>query len=330
MAPMRASRDRLLEVIAIQNEIASSPLELDEVMARVAACAQDLTSAVAAVVELAEGDQMVYRAATGSAASHVGLRLQAEGSLSGLCVREGEVLNCIDSEEDPRVDREACRRVGARSMLCVPLQHGDDTVGVLKVMAPRAQAFDAEDARLLEMLSGVVAAHLGHAQKHEEVLEQSLSDPLTGLGNRRAYDQHLAVESARVDRYGQDLSLVLLDLDRFKQVNDTFGHPRGDEVLAEVGRLLIEVVRRPDLAFRLGGDEFALVLPETPLVHAGAVAGRLSGAVERSRVIAGEVTVSAGVAQAVTRDPLRLHEAADAALYEAKERRGSVALAGVR
>ena len=316
-----------MEVIAIQNEIASSPLDPDEVMARVAACAEDLTSAAAAVVELAEGDQMVYRAATGSAARHVGLRLRAEGSLSGLCVREGEVLNCADREEDPRVDREACRRVGARSMLCVPLRHGDETVGVLKVMAPRAEAFDAEDARLLEMLSGVIAAHLGHAREHEEVLGQSLSDQLTGLGDRRAYDGRLAEESARVARYGQDLSLVLLDLDHFKHVNDTFGHPRGDEVLAEVGRLLTEGIRRPDLAFRLGGDEFALLLPETPLAHAAAVAERLAGAVERSRVIAGDVTVSAGVAQAVTRDPLRLHEAADAALYEAKERRGSVALA---
>lgn len=114
------SKMALLEIIRTQTEIAKAGMDLGNVMALVAERTQQLTNAVGAVVELAEGDDMVYRAASGSAASQLGLRIGREGSLSGLCVRERKILVCDDSETDERVDREACRKVGLRSMIVVP------------------------------------------------------------------------------------------------------------------------------------------------------------------------------------------------------------------
>ncbi len=137
--------------------------EPEAVMAAIARRAQQLTGADSGVVELLEGDEMVYRAATGAAEGTVGLRLDAYASLSGLCARTGTILRCDDTETDPRVNREACRRVGARSMLVVPLRHQDRSIGVLKVFSRQAAAFDDDHVAVLEVIAGFVAAALGHA-----------------------------------------------------------------------------------------------------------------------------------------------------------------------
>lgn len=152
ITPAAHGRDRLALVVEAQNAIATAGLDLDAVLALVLDRATRLTGADAAVVELLDEDDaetLVYRAASGRAASFVGLRLSVATSLSGRAVRSGAVLQCADSEEDPRVDRDACRRVGARSMLVVPLRHGATTVGVLKVASPAPGAFDDEDAGAL-------------------------------------------------------------------------------------------------------------------------------------------------------------------------------------
>ena len=125
--------ERLREVIRAQTEIVRLGLDLSAVMTFVAERAQRITGAHGAVVELAEGEEMVYRAASGILQNHIGLRLQRSGSLTGLCVEKGFALRCEDSESDPRVDREACRRIGLRSMIVVPLRHDDAVAGVLKV-----------------------------------------------------------------------------------------------------------------------------------------------------------------------------------------------------
>ena len=131
----RAQREnarRLAEIVAVQHEIASHRLQLDEVMRIITSRTQTLTRATGSIIEMQESEEMVYRMASGSAAAFSGMRIPAKGSLSGLCVAKGEVLKCDDSETDTRVDQNACRKVGLRSMVVVPLRHNNKAVGVLK------------------------------------------------------------------------------------------------------------------------------------------------------------------------------------------------------
>jgi diguanylate cyclase (GGDEF)-like protein len=284
--------------------------------------AQSATGAAAAVVELSEGEEMVYHVVRGTAADHLGLRLSAATSLSGLCVRQGQVLHCDDAAQDDRVDLEACRRVGAMSMVCVPLSHSGQVVGALKVYDPAPAAFDAGDVETLELLSGVIAAHMAGSADFEAREHESMHDVLTGLANRRAFDERLAEEVARVTRHGGELALCLLDLDKFKQVNDTEGHPAGDAVLRAVADKL-SLVRREDTAYRLGGDEFALILAEASDYGALAVAARIQKAIEEDGRCRG-VSASFGIAMFQPGDDtLALMARADIALYDAKRTRVS-------
>lgn len=156
--------EKLLTLLRIQTEIAQLGPDLDGVISLVARRAQSLTGATGAAVELVEGDQMVYRAATGTAAPQLGLSLDRTGSLSGLCVAQGIALCCDDAELDPRVDRDACRRVGLRSMIVVPLLHGGIAVGALKVLSPVPAAFTDSHAELLALMADLIAAAMHHAR----------------------------------------------------------------------------------------------------------------------------------------------------------------------
>jgi diguanylate cyclase (GGDEF)-like protein len=158
------------------------------------------------------------------------------------------------------------------------------------------------------------------------------ADRLTGLFNRRFFDHQLAFELQRAGRYGHSVSLLLLDIDHFKQVNDRHGHQKGDDVLATVGALVESHTRSSDIAARYGGEEMAVILPETNREQAAIAAEKLRRRIEND--IEGRaglaVTVSIGVATAVpsetkrgpaagTQTPAGLIEAADQALYRAKE-----------
>jgi transcriptional regulator with GAF, ATPase, and Fis domain len=155
---LERDRERLRAIIATQHAVATAPRDLQTVMNTLVERARELTGADGAVIELAEGDWMVCKAASGTAASHVGVRVAIASSLTGQCVREGRLLRCDDSETDPRVDREACRKVGLRSMIVVPLRHAGQVVGVLKVLSGRPGVFGNEVADMLELMSGLLAA----------------------------------------------------------------------------------------------------------------------------------------------------------------------------
>jgi GAF domain-containing protein len=128
----------------------------------------------------------IIRTQTEIAASDLPGDEAARRSLSGRCVLEGQVLRSDNTAEDPRVDAEACRRVNAASMLCVPLAHRGETVGVLKVYSPLTHHFDDGDVETLELLSELIAAHISHANLYEAEALRSRRDRLTGLPNRRA------------------------------------------------------------------------------------------------------------------------------------------------
>ncbi|WP_306591741.1 sensor domain-containing diguanylate cyclase [Geothrix sp. 21YS21S-4] len=259
--------ERLLSIIRFQTEIAKAGLDLGEVIERVAHLAQDLTEAAGAALELAEGEEMVYRAATGIAAKQLGLRIRRQGSLSGLCVEQGAPLSCEDSETDPRVDREACRSVGLRSMVVMPLTHGGIPVGVLKVLSERPNAFTPVERNTLRLISEVVAAAMANAtlytaqvEEARDLFARATQDSLTGLGNRALfYDRfHQGLKLAR--RQGRRLGIALIDMDGLKRINDSCGHQAGDTALRTLAQRLQALLRESDTLARLGGDEFAILL----------------------------------------------------------------------
>ncbi len=185
------------------------------------------------------------------------------------------------------------------------------SVWLIMMLASRITAMDAERAAAAEL---------------------SRHDALTGLANRRAFDDFLMESFSLARRYRHALSLILLDIDRFKSYNDSYGHPAGDELLRRLGELLRSVARESDLVARIGGEEFAFVLPETDLAGAETLAERVRQEVERSAAFRRPVTVSLGIAaigQETSGVSMLVHDC-DVALYEAKgagRNRVSVAIA---
>jgi diguanylate cyclase (GGDEF)-like protein len=308
----------LLEIIELQNEVADAKLDLERVLAVVVERAASLTGASGSVVELVEGAEMVYRAAWGSASGTLGLRLNRAKSLSGLCVERTMPLRSNDTEADPRVDRETCRRVGVASMACVPLLSDGTAIGVLKVLSNAKWAFTGATEALLGPLARIIATSIHQASTHERAVHDSLHDKLTGLLNRRAFDERIEFELVRHRRYRQGLCLAMFDLDGFKLTNDRYGHAAGDEALCHVAKILTECARKTDACFRLGGDEFALIMPNTHSDGALLVVERIAQAVAAQSVGRGTIGLSAGVVEANDQTAAELISAADLLLYDEK------------
>ena len=158
---------RLAGVVAVQQEILGVVSDVDRVLQLVVDRSAELTRGTGAVVELVDRDELVYRAASGMAAKHVGLYLPLEGSLSGEVVMKRMVLRCDDTETDTRVDKEACRMIGLRSMVIAPLIDGDRAIGALKAFSDRPNNFDDLDAYVVQLLAGMTSAALQQARAFE-------------------------------------------------------------------------------------------------------------------------------------------------------------------
>jgi diguanylate cyclase (GGDEF)-like protein len=221
---------------------------------------------------------------------------------------------------------------GDEHALAHPLRAGPDsterpgTVAGLVAVARRGEPFAAGDRELFHYLAGQAAVSLENVGLHETVERQATTDELTGLANRRQFQESLASEVERARRFEQPLALVLLDIDNFKSVNDTHGHQTGDAVLSAIGQVLRASSREIDVAARYGGEELALVLPGTDLEGAFNLAERVrAGIAELEIPLPGVdgplgVTASLGVAEipATSLDERTLVAAADEALYAAK------------
>jgi PAS domain S-box-containing protein len=208
-----ASRAKRLEwllqgVLEVQSLITEADFNLDAFMQRIVDVAETLTDAKGAVVELVDGEDMIYRCTSKSISEHVGLRLKRSSSLSGLCVTGAQVLRCDDSEHDPRVDQEACRRVGVRSMICTPLFQTGQAVGVLKVMGGEPNAFDSNDQYLLSLLAGALGAALGKQlalealKTSEETFRSAMETTSIGMALVKPNGHFLKVNAAMCDLLG--------------------------------------------------------------------------------------------------------------------------------
>ncbi len=306
------------------SHVVTSSLELDEILRNVVELLKDSFGYSYISIYLLEGDTLQLRAEIGYPENLIIYEVPITTGIIGRAVRTRMTQFILDVNKDPSYLRAAYE---VKSEICVPLLKKDNVLGVLNVESKESDPLDERDRDLLTALAGSLAVAIDNARLHAEVKTMALTDTLCGLANRRAFDEILHAEVMRANRYGNQVSLIILDLDSFKEFNDQYGHPAGDLRLKEIGEMLKENVREPDVAARYGGEEFAVVLPNTPKIGAVKLAERLRECAETKApgvdhvngVIAG-YTISLGVAtlpdDATTVDDLVL--AADNAELYAK------------
>jgi diguanylate cyclase (GGDEF)-like protein len=212
------------------------------------------------------------------------------------------------------------------ALLCIPMMHMNSALGVLNFRRPEVASFAAEELELLTAVADQAATAVKNAMLHAEAVKLTMTDPLTGVPNRRHLFNRLELEVARSHRFGAPLSILMVDIDHFKRLNDIAGHRAGDEALRQVCDVLRHRVRKVDTLARYGGEEFMLLLPNVSKVDAYEVAEKLRRAVGEAPQLAvptqpgGHITVSIGLASipndATTQD--NLVDCADAALYASK------------
>jgi diguanylate cyclase (GGDEF)-like protein len=215
---------------------------------------------------------------------------------------------------------------GTRSLIVVPIRRAEDepSLGVLVLGRTGGTAFNTVDAGSAGDLGTIAAGALDTAWAWQDATLTAKTDQLTGLPNRRAFDEEFKRMIDETDRYGGESALVIVDVDHFKKVNDTYGHDTGDQVLKQVGATLLAKKRATDKVARLGGEELAILLPQTDRTGAMEAAERCRKAIEVQAVRAGShsvrVTASFGVAMYRTRSGAAgaLFDRADQALYAAK------------
>jgi len=212
----------------------------------------------------------------------------------------------------------------AESLLAIPLKSQQQTLGAV-VLTGRRGAFDASAQRVLNILANHAAAVLLSHRAQEELKQQAVRDGLTGLYNRREFVRLLSQTLGRQERQGGSFALLMFDIDHFKKLNDTYGHPAGDAAIRSTAQVLVRHLRKGDQAARYGGEEFAAILPAADEKGAAQLADRVREAIEAARpVFEGarlNVTVSLGVAvwPDDAKDDEGLIAAADRALYAAKQ-----------
>ncbi len=210
------------------------------------------------------------------------------------------------------------------SVLLLPLTYERELLGMLVLYSGKKESLSSHQIELLELLGNQASSSLANAKLHEEIERMASTDGLTGLFNHRTFQERLSAEFKRRERISVPLSLLLIDIDFFKKINDTYGHPAGDEVLRGVAGVVRETIRNIDIPARYGGEEFAAILPGTDGEGAQSMAERLRTAIAgKTFSIDGkslEVTVSIGVATSPhdTDNKEGLIEKADQALYHAK------------
>jgi diguanylate cyclase (GGDEF)-like protein len=303
------------------------------------AATHDLNALVGAVLDTAVqatrargGRLLLYDSERGEAVEQARIGT-ARGSRTDLPIvvaagdgLEGDAL----ASHEPRVTQKP------RGVLAVPILREHNLLGLVTAVDPEEGAFSDDDVEALSALAVQAGVAIENARLHRVVERQAVTDALTGLANRRQFYEVLGREYERAQRFGQPVSLILLDIDDFKQINDSRGHLAGDAVLHSVAATLAEVIREIDLAARYGGEEFAVLLPQTGPEGAAMLAERLRTEIAARSIRFGTdeitgVTASFGVAAGpdAQMTQIDLIASADAALYQAKrEGKNHVTVAG--
>jgi diguanylate cyclase (GGDEF)-like protein len=293
---------------------------VDAVLERIATDLRQLVPCADVVLwELVGDSTLVPRLIDGDDQEEMrGLRIPVGEGITGRAVLDQEPISSSDAHADPRAGLVPGTLPEPEAILCVPLTARAVRLGALTLYRRgRNRGFSDDELELARQFADVAAIALHNAKTLAEFQRLALTDDLTGLANRRRFREELEQLAAAAQRHGTPLSLLLLDVDDFKEMNDRNGHAAGDEILREIAVAIRRRIRASDLAARIGGDEFAVLLPHTNKDEATLVARDLIAHLEESRATPGRLSVSVGLASGT--DALEaLFGQADSALYAAK------------
>jgi diguanylate cyclase (GGDEF)-like protein len=315
-----ASRDHAQVLLSVAEAVNSS-LSLEDVIEVALSRSVHLARAPAGAFYMARPGRLEM---TREAAINVAPR--ARGAVRKL--NEEPLRSAVD-EQRPSVrelDLEAAPGLESGGhpshVLVVPVRRAGQLMGAIEIYLLNDPVMPRRLIDLLQGIAAQAATAVRHAQIYREQEETSLTDELTRLPNRRYLGQRFLQERQRARRGHRALGVLMLDIDHFKSINDTYGHLVGDAVLAELATIVRAAIRDSDVAARYGGEEFAVIVQETPLDGAMRLAGRIRSAVEHASFPNDlRLTVSIGVASTTDAEEFaELFERADAALYEAKRR----------
>ena len=337
-------KDRQSYELKIVHDVAkalTSSLDLDTIlqtiMAKLAAYFEPATWSLLMLDETSQ--EFYYAAAVGKDCERVNaLTLKTGETLARWVIEHGEPLVVSDVNRDPRIQQtieddflaEGC------SVVCMPVRTGGKMLGIIQLMNVDMQVY-ARNQMLLQTLADYAAIAIENARAVHRIQELSITDDCTGLYNARHLFTVLSDEVHRSERFGYEFTLLFLDIDHFKRVNDEYGHLIGSKLLGQVGQSLRENLRLVDAAFRYGGDEFAILLPQTSKDAALLVARRLMAVFHSKQWLADatpslRLRVSLGIAcyPADATTPQAIVQRADEMMYQVKQAgRDNIAVAGV-
>ncbi len=319
LADESGARDRAALLLAMASAVNSS-LALEEVLNVALTHAGRIMGAVAGAMYLVRtGKAELYREASYNLTSRArgGLRkLDDEPLKSALTVMRPMVVK-LDENSAPGLDQGGHPQYA----LVVPIQRSSQLMGSMELYLTSSRELTEDQVDLLNGVASQAAIAIRHAQLFQAQEENALTDELTKLPNRRALAQRFLQEMQRARRHRNSIAFLMIDIDHFKQVNDTSGHLSGDAVLSELAQILVTGARESDVCARYGGEEFALILHETTEPGARTLAERIRAKVAGATFPGGlKLTISVGVA--ATDEPAlftQLIDRADQALYAAKQ-----------
>lgn len=310
-----------------------SQLDLDKTLAIVLRKSMEVTGTRAGSIALydAETNSLRIHAHKGFSRHFIANRewTVRPGGLTDRILRKRSISVISDTTRASFFSNPLAVEEGIKSLVCVPLLHQREIIGILYVDDFTPRTFMKADLQELEILASFAAIAIRNARMHRVIAQKAITDGLTGLFNRRYFEEILSREFQRSSRYGREFSLALVDVDDFKKFNDRFGHQAGDEALAALGAAVRRAVRSTDLAARYGGDELVILMPETRIEKAFALfTKRIKSEIENGfrELTAGRhrLTVTIGIA-AFPADGMTARElvlAADMALLDAKKHKG--------
>jgi diguanylate cyclase (GGDEF)-like protein len=263
------------------------------------------------------------------------MRTRMGEGIAGRVFESGEPLLVEDVEKDPRINQKNRPRYKTKSFVSIPIKIEDRVTGVLNISDKiNGEVFNENDLILIQAFATYASIAIERNLFYKEVEELkklSVTDPLTGVLNRRYLNNRLSEEIARFNRYKHPFSFMMIDIDGFKEYNDTYGHITGDRVLKNIATTIVNSLRTIDIAVRFGGDEFVLILPQTPKIEAINIANRIKENIEnlyisqRQELPSKYLTVSIGLSSYPEHasSASELLERTDQALYLAKKGGGN-------